>query len=68
MKRVGRRSLVSARDIAKGTVVTKEMIAVKRPGSGLHPELTDSLIGSVAQRDIEYDDPLTWDMFIKYEA
>lgn len=64
MKEIARRSLVAACAIPAGTVIAPEMVAVKRPGSGLHPELTGLVVGSVAQRDIEEDDPLRWDMLL----
>lgn len=67
MKELARRSMVAAVPIAKGATITAEMIAVKRPGSGLHPELFDVLVGSVAQRDIAEDTPLQWDMVIAYD-
>lgn len=67
MKHIGRRSLVAARCIAKGAGISRDMIAVKRPGYGIHPELTDELIGMVAVRDIEEDQPLSWDMFVQYK-
>lgn|SRR5574337_759063 len=50
--RVARKSLVAAVDIRKGTVVRAEMIAVKRPGTGLPPAMRSQLVGRVAKRDI----------------
>jgi len=67
MKYIGRRSLVAAKNIPAGATITEDCLAVKRPGYGLHPELMKTLIGGVATRDIEYDEPLTWNMFIKYD-
>jgi len=42
---VVRKSLVAACDIEAGTALTAEMIAIKRPGTGLAPALRDSLVG-----------------------
>lgn len=67
MKHMGRRSLIAARDIAGGSCVRADMIAVKRPGYGLHPELMENVIGMVAIKDIEEDEPLSWDMFVRYK-
>ena len=50
-----RRSVVSACDIAKGTVISRDMLEMKRPGTGLSSEFIDRLVGSVAARDIEAD-------------
>lgn len=45
---VARKSLVAARDIAPGTIVTDEMVAVRRPGTGLPPEARETIVGRVA--------------------
>jgi N,N'-diacetyllegionaminate synthase len=42
---VVRRSLVIGRDLAAGTVLTPDMIAIKRPGTGLPPTLLNSVLG-----------------------
>ena len=57
-----RRSVVAACDIAAGTLISEEMLCVKRPGFGIAPKHLDVVVGRVAQRDIEFDDILTWDM------
>lgn len=58
-----RRSLVSCCDIAKGTVITEEMLTFKRPGSGISAEEYDNLIGKTAVQDIVEDTVLQWEMF-----
>jgi pseudaminic acid synthase len=60
-KRVGRRSIFSAVPIPKGTVVTREMIRVVRPGSGLHPRFVDVVVGRPARRDVPAGYPISWD-------
>jgi sialic acid synthase SpsE len=65
MKQIGRRSLVAACDIPSGTAVTKEMIAIKRPGYGLDPFLIDVLVGRKTIKNIPEDEPLSWDMFMQ---
>jgi sialic acid synthase SpsE len=57
-----RRSVVAARDIPAGTVVTREMLTVKRPGHGIKPKFIDAIAGRVARRDIESDEVMTWEM------
>ncbi len=52
---VARKSIVAARGISKGELLTEENITVKRPGSGLSPMLWDSVIGTRAVRDFAYD-------------
>jgi sialic acid synthase SpsE len=60
--RLARRSLHALVDIPKGTRITAEMLAVKRPGLGVHPRHKDVLIGRVAQQDIRADEWVTWAM------
>ena len=55
-KEVARKSIVAARAIAKGEVLTEENITVKRPGNGISPMLWDSVIGTEAKRDFIYDE------------
>lgn len=60
--RLARRSLHAATDIVKGTRIAPEMLAVKRPGLGIHPASEDDVIGRIAGRDIREDEWITWDM------
>jgi N,N'-diacetyllegionaminate synthase len=57
-----RRSVVAACAIPAGTVLTREMLTVKRPGFGIKPKYIDALVGRVAKTDIEDDDIITWDL------
>lgn len=52
---VARKSIVAARDIRRGEILTDENITVKRPGNGISPMLWDSVIGTRAIRDFAYD-------------
>lgn len=62
MYRLARRSLVASRPIPRGTPITREMLAVKRPGFGIKPVLMNIVIGRPAKVDIDADDIITWDM------
>jgi N,N'-diacetyllegionaminate synthase len=59
---VARRSLVAARDIPAGTCLSAEMIAVKRPGTGLAPCFKPILVGRRAGRDVSAGTLLSWEM------
>jgi N-acetylneuraminate synthase/pseudaminic acid synthase len=61
--RWGRRSLYLTKPIKQGEVFTKEHIKSVRPGYGLHPKHLETVLGSVATRDLNYADRLTWDCF-----
>jgi len=56
-----RRSVVSIKAIPKGAKITKEMVAIKRPGNGIPPNLIDIVIGRTAQKDIPGDSLINWD-------
>jgi len=59
---VARKSLVAARDITKGTILSEEWIAVKRPGTGLPPSLLKYIVGRKARESISAGTLLTLDM------
>lgn len=52
---VARKSIVAARDIRCGELLTEENVTVKRPGNGISPMMWDSVIGTRAIRDFGYD-------------
>lgn len=59
IKRVVRRSIVARVEISKGTLITEEMLDIKRPGTGVEPKYMNKVIGAVARCRIEQDEPLT---------
>jgi len=50
-REVARKSLVAARDIHKGELLSEKNLTAKRPGTGLKPMLWDSVIGKKAGRN-----------------
>ena len=58
MKVVFEKSVVSVTDIAKGTVITADMVAVKKPGTGIPAAQLAAVIGAMAVRDIKADSVL----------
>ena len=59
---VARRSLVAAKDISAGTKLTEELIAIKRPGTGLPPSMRPYLIGHTVRMTIPAGALLTLEM------
>jgi sialic acid synthase SpsE len=59
---LGRRSLIVTRDLPAGTVLSAEMVTVKRPGFGIPPKFMDLVLGRPLKVDVEEDEILTWDM------
>ena len=53
---VARKSIMAARYIQKGELLTVENLTVKRPGNGISPMLWDEVIGKKAIRDFETDE------------
>lgn len=56
-----RKSIIALVDIAMGSEIKRDMIAIKRPGFGVPPKYFDEIIGHVARAHIRAEDPVTWD-------
>ncbi|MDO5053651.1 MAG: N-acetylneuraminate synthase family protein, partial [Pseudoclavibacter sp.] len=50
------KSLIAARPVAKGQIISAEDVAVKSPGRGLQPNALPQLVGRVSRRDVEAGD------------
>lgn len=59
---VARKSLVASRDIPPGTALTEDLIAVKRPGTGLSPAMRPQLIGRTVRTTVRAGTLLNLDM------
>lgn len=53
---IARRSVVATRPIAKGEIIALDALTAKRPGDGMSPMETWSLVGTAARRDYHVDD------------
>lgn len=53
---VARKSIVAARFIKQGELITEDSITTKRPATGLSPMLWDAVVGTVAKRDFNPDE------------
>lgn len=51
------KSIVAARDILPGTVITPDMLAVQSPGQGLQPNHRQALIGRTISREVKSRTP-----------
>jgi N-acetylneuraminate synthase/N,N'-diacetyllegionaminate synthase len=56
-----RRSIVAARSLSKGSIITEEMFEFKRPGNGIEPEHLSILIGRELKRDLKEDEIIKWE-------
>jgi sialic acid synthase SpsE len=62
IREVARKSLVAARDLPAGTVLTPEDLAILRPGTGLPPSALPRALGRRTARAIPADTPITEEM------
>ena len=53
---IARKSIVAARDIAKGEILSENNLTVKRPGNGISPMRWNDVVGTVAVRDFSEDE------------
>jgi len=56
-----RRSIVSTKKINIGEKISKEMLDVKRPGTGIPPKFLEKILGRTVKVEIEEDQPIQWD-------
>jgi N-acetylneuraminate synthase len=56
-----RRSIVIAKNLPAGHIVTEADITYKRPGTGVSPLHWDKVIGMSTKKALSEDDVLTWD-------
>jgi len=55
-KKVARRSLVARVDIPEGTIITEEMLDLKRPSGGIEPKYMSTVIGRKTRASIRHDE------------
>ncbi|MFA4979148.1 MAG: N-acetylneuraminate synthase [Sphingobacterium sp.] len=53
---VARKSIVAARSIKRGELLSEDNLTVKRPGTGISPMHWDEIIGKIANRNFDEDD------------
>jgi len=58
---ISRRSVAAEVDIPAGVTITKEMLAIKRPGTGIPPKALHLVTGRKARVNIEEGEVITWD-------
>lgn len=59
---VVRKSIVALNEITQGSKISKNMITLKRPGTGVGPKHFEKLIGKTAKCKIKKDTVITWNM------
>jgi len=62
IKKIARKSIVSKYDIPKGTLITKDLLDIKRPGTGIEPKYIEDIIGRKTTKEIKKNQLFNWDM------
>lgn len=66
-KKAARRSIVARVDIPHGTIITEDLLALKRLGIGLEPKYVNSLLGKRAVKSIKRNTFVMWDSLEEVE-
>lgn len=60
IKEVARKSIVTKIDIPKNTILTEDMLAIKRPGTGIEPKYYNHIISKQTVTDIKRNTLIKW--------
>jgi sialic acid synthase SpsE len=60
-KIVARKSILLNKDLVAGTIITKEDLAIKRPGNGISPMKINEVIGKELKTDKPNETILQWE-------
>lgn len=61
VREVARKSIVARINISKGSEITKNLIAFKRPGNGIAPKEVNKVLGKIAKNDIYAEELITFE-------
>lgn len=56
-----RRSILTVSAFPAGTILTREMLCYKRPGTGIAPEYTDIVVGRKLKRNMAKEEAVMWE-------
>jgi sialic acid synthase SpsE len=65
MRKIARRSVVAVRNVARGELLDQSNIGLRRPSTGLPPEMLELALGKTATRDILAGEPLHLGDFVE---
>jgi N,N'-diacetyllegionaminate synthase len=55
-------SIIIMKELDKGTIITSDVVDIRRPGTGLEPKFFEQIIGKKTSCKINSETPLTWEM------
>ncbi|MBI5140222.1 MAG: N-acetylneuraminate synthase family protein [Candidatus Vogelbacteria bacterium] len=67
MYKFSRKSLIAAENIPEGTKIKKEMLTLKRPGTGILYSKIHTIIGRIAKKNITRDSLITYKHLAEYQ-
>lgn len=59
--KLARRSVVAKMVIPEGSIITADMLTLKRPGTGIPPKMLELVIGRQARKDIQPNEIILWE-------
>lgn len=59
--KIARRSIITAVDLKKGDVISKDKIKIKRPALGIHPKYLAGVLGRKVNKNIPSDRWISWE-------
>jgi len=60
IKKIVRKSIVAKVDIPKRSTITRDMLEIKRPGTGIPPKYVEEVIGAKAKIGIHKEEVIEW--------
>lgn len=60
---VARKSIILTQDVPADTILTTEMLVIKRPGTGISPAKLEQVLGKKTNQALKQDQPLQWEDF-----
>ena len=61
IKKVARKSIVLNNNVKKGTILKRDMLSIKRPGTGIAPKNINKILGKIVIKDLNVNHVLKWD-------
>lgn len=61
IKKVARKSIIINKDISKDTIIERDMLTIKRPGTGIAPKEINNVIGKKINKDLASGTVLKWE-------
>lgn len=61
IKKVARKSIIINKDISKDTIIERDMLTIKRPGTGIAPKEINKVIGKKINKDLASGTVLKWE-------